>query len=120
MKNDDILFEVKNGVAYLTLNRPKKMNAITAAMGGEIKELARRVDLEDDIKVMVISGSGDRAFSAGSDVSMLDDLGTPWQQRNRAQYDRDYIPPLLGLRKPLIAAIDGLLSWRWPGSGDLR
>ncbi|MEP3276696.1 MAG: enoyl-CoA hydratase/isomerase family protein [Stappiaceae bacterium] len=108
MSNDDhILFEVKAGVAYLTLNRPAKMNAITAAMGGEITALAKRVDVDDEIKVLIISGSGDRAFSAGSDVNMLDDLGTPWEGRNRAQYDRDYIAPLLGVRKPVIAAIDG-------------
>ncbi|MCR9138449.1 MAG: enoyl-CoA hydratase/isomerase family protein [Alphaproteobacteria bacterium] len=108
MSNDDhILFEVTDGVAHLTLNRPAKMNAITAAMGGEITELAGRVDTDDTIKVLIISGAGDRAFSAGSDVNMLDDLGTPWEGRNRAQYNRDYIAPLLGLRKPAIAAIDG-------------
>jgi len=108
MSNDDhILFEVTDGVAQLTLNRPAKMNAITAAMGGEITELAGQVDTDDAIKVLIISGAGDRAFSAGSDVNMLDDLGTPWEGRNRAQYNRDYIAPLLGLRKPAIAAIDG-------------
>jgi enoyl-CoA hydratase len=104
---DHILFEVKDGVAFLTLNRPTKMNAITAAMGGEITKLARRVDTDDDIKVLVINGAGDRAFSAGSDVNALDDLGTAWDGRNRAQYDRDYIAPLLGMRKPVIAMIDG-------------
>lgn len=104
---DHILFEVKEGVAFLTLNRPTKMNAITAAMGGKIVELAKRVDIDDDIKVLVVNGAGDRAFSAGSDVNALDDLGTAWDGRNRAQYDRDYIAPLLGLRKPVIAMIDG-------------
>ncbi len=108
MSNENhILFEVSDGIAHLTLNRPAKMNAITAAMGGEITELAGRVDTDDAIKVLIISGAGDRAFSAGSDVNMLDDLGTPWEGRNRAQYNRDYIAPLLGLRKPAIAAIDG-------------
>lgn len=102
-----ILYEVRDGVAFLTLNRPAKLNAITAAMGGEIAALARQVDTDDEVKVLIISGAGDRAFSAGSDVNMLDDLGTPWEGRNRAQYDRDYIAPLLGIRKPVIAAIDG-------------
>ncbi len=108
MSNDDhILFRVEDGIAFLTLNRPKKMNAITAAMGGRIDTLARQVNLDDDIKVLIVDGAGERAFSAGSDVNMLDDLGTPWEGRNRAQYSRDYIAPLLGLRKPAIAAIDG-------------
>ncbi|UPH70267.1 enoyl-CoA hydratase/isomerase family protein [Abyssibius alkaniclasticus] len=106
-EDDHIQFSIRDGVAFLTLNRPTKMNAITAAMGGTITQLASRVDTDDDIKVLVIEGAGERAFSAGSDVNALDDLGTPWDGRNRAQYNRDYIAPLLGLRKPAIAMIDG-------------
>lgn len=102
-----ILYTVENGVAHMTMNRPNKLNAITAAMGMEFVRICRDVDANDDIKVLVISGAGDRAFSAGSDVGMLDQLGGPWEQRNRAEYDRDYIAPLLKLRKPAIAAIDG-------------
>ncbi|CCN37206.1 putative Enoyl-CoA hydratase [Vibrio nigripulchritudo SO65] len=105
--SDHILFNVEDGIATLTLNRPDKLNAITAAMGTEIVQYAKQVDTDDDIKVLVIAGQGERAFSAGSDVNMLDDLGTAWEGRNRANYDRDYIAPLLHLRKPAIAAIDG-------------
>ncbi|EGU61649.1 enoyl-CoA hydratase [Vibrio nigripulchritudo ATCC 27043] len=105
--SDHILFNVEDGIATLTLNRPDKLNAITAAMGTEIVQYAKQVDTNDDIKVLVIAGQGERAFSAGSDVNMLDDLGTAWEGRNRANYDRDYIAPLLHLRKPAIAAIDG-------------
>jgi enoyl-CoA hydratase len=102
-----ILYSVEAGVAHLVMNRPNKLNAITAAMGMEFVRICRQVDADDAIKVLVISGAGDRAFSAGSDVSALDDLGGPWEQRNRAEYDRDYIAPLMKLRKPAIAAIDG-------------
>lgn len=108
MSNDKhILFEVCDGIARLTLNRPEKMNAITAAMGGRIEELAQHVDVDDEVKVLVINGAGERAFSAGSDVNALDELGTAWEGRNRAQYHRDYIAPLLALRKPAVAMIDG-------------
>jgi enoyl-CoA hydratase len=102
-----ILYSVEAGVAHLIMNRPNKLNAITAAMGMEFVRICREVDADDAIKVLVISGAGDRAFSAGSDVSALDELGGPWEQRNRAEYDRDYIAPLMKLRKPAIAAIDG-------------
>ncbi len=103
----EILYTVEHGVAHLEMNRPHKLNAITAAMGGEFVRICQEVDLDDRIHVLIISGRGGRAFSAGSDVSALDDLGGPWEQRNRAQYARDYVDPLLRLRKPAIAAIDG-------------
>ena len=102
-----VRFEVAGEIATLTLDRPKKLNAVTAAMAAEIVKACRQVDRDDAIKVLVVTGAGERAFCAGSDVNMLDDLGTPWEGRNRAGYDRDYIDPLLRLRKPAIAAIDG-------------
>ncbi len=102
-----VKFEIDGPVASLTLNRPAKMNAITAAMATDIVAACREVDLQDAVRVLVVAGVGGRAFSAGSDVNMLSDLGTPWEGRNRALYDRDYITPLLALRKPAIAAIDG-------------
>jgi enoyl-CoA hydratase len=102
-----ILYSVDGGIAHMQMNRPNKLNAITAAMGTEFVRVCREVDADDAIKVLIISGVGGRAFSAGSDVGMLDQLGGPWEQRNRAEYDRDYIAPLLKLRKPAIAAIDG-------------
>jgi enoyl-CoA hydratase len=105
--SEDILYSIEEGVAHLKMNRPSKMNAITAAMGSEFVRICREVDFKDEIKVLMISGAGGRAFSAGSDVNALDDLGEAWEQRNRAEYDRDYIAPLLKLRKPAIAAIDG-------------
>jgi enoyl-CoA hydratase len=102
-----ILYSTEGGIAHMQMNRPNKLNAITAAMGTEFVRVCREVDADDAIKVLIISGVGGRAFSAGSDVGMLDQLGGPWEQRNRAEYDRDYIAPLLKLRKPAIAAIDG-------------
>jgi len=105
--NDHILFRVEDGIAYLTLNRPEKLNAITADMGSQIVKWAGEVDRNPEIKVLIIDGAGDKSFAVGSDVNMLDDLGTPWEGRNRKVYDRDYIAPLLNLKKPAIAAIDG-------------
>lgn len=107
MTGDHILFHVEDGVAYLTLHRPAKHNAITAAMGDEITRLAKRIDTDPTIKVLVVQGAGGRAFSRDPDVSALDDLGTTWDGHACADYERDYIAALLGLLKPAIAAIDG-------------
>ena len=59
------------------------------------------------MRAVLVTAVGPEAFCAGSDIGLLDDLGTTWQGRNRATYGRDYIGPLLRLRKPVVAAIRG-------------
>lgn len=107
MTDDHILFHVEDGVACLTFHRPAKHNAITAVMGGEITRRAKRIDTDPTIKALVVQGASGRAFSPDPDVSALDDLGTPWDGHACADYERDYMAQLPGLRKPAIAAIDG-------------
>ncbi len=100
-------YKVDGAIARMTIDRPAKMNALTVDMAAAITEICRKVDIDDAVRVLIIDSAGERAFSAGSDIGMLDDLGTPWEGRNRALYGRDYIDPLLRLRKPAIAAIRG-------------
>jgi enoyl-CoA hydratase len=94
-------------VATLTIDRPSKRNAFTVAMTAELSAHATACGRDEAVRVVIITSSDARAFSAGSDVSLLDDLGSTWQARDRAVYDRDYIGPLLRLRKPIVAAIRG-------------
>ena len=64
----DLLYDAKDGVATLTLNRPQKLNAVTDAMR---QALARHVDAinrDPAVRVAVVCGAGTRAFSAGSDI----------------------------------------------------
>lgn len=61
-------FEVKGPVATITLNRPEKMNAMDAEMYESISSHLREIDRRDDIRVGVITGTGDRAFTAGADL----------------------------------------------------
>lgn len=99
--------EVDDAIARLVIDRPAKLNTFTVAMSAQVTEHCRRIDRDDAIRVVLITAVGERAFCAGSDVRLLDDLGSTWQGRNRAAYSRDYIGPLLGLRKPIVAAIRG-------------
>jgi enoyl-CoA hydratase len=94
-------------VATLTIDRPAKLNTFTVEMTARLAEHCAAIDRDDAVRAAIITAAGERAFSAGSDVALLDDLGTTWQGRNRAAQGRDYIAPLLGLRKPLVAAIRG-------------
>lgn len=102
-----VTLDVADGVARMHIDRPAKLNTFTAAMSAQVTEHCAAIDASDEVRAVVITAAGDRAFCAGSDVNLLDDLGTTWQGRNRAAYARDYIGPLLGLRVPLIVAVRG-------------
>jgi enoyl-CoA hydratase len=72
-------------------------------MGKALLELVAAINGDDRVRVVVLSGVGPKAFSAGSDVSVLDDYGTNWQLRNRT----DYAKGIWAIRKPVIAKIRG-------------
>lgn len=64
-----ILCDVADGVATITLNRPEKMNAFTNVMMQEMCSAFDRVDADDDVRAVIVTGSGDRAFCAGADLT---------------------------------------------------
>ncbi|MET0859616.1 MAG: enoyl-CoA hydratase-related protein [Microbacterium sp.] len=100
---DEVTVEVEDAVVVITLNRPAKLNSVTPAMSKEITRLAHALNEDDSVRVIVITGAGERAFCAGSDIRTLDDYPTPWAFRNRV----DYCDALREVRKPVIAAING-------------
>jgi len=71
MDSSEMLFETARGVAYLTVNRPAQRNAMTWAMYQRLVEICEQVDRDDAIKVLVIRGSGERAFISGTDISQF-------------------------------------------------
>jgi len=81
-------FSLNNKVATITLNRPEKLNTMTPDMGKALLELVPYINGNDDIRVVILTGSGSKAFSAGSDVKVLDQYGSNWQLRNRVDYAR--------------------------------
>lgn len=87
----------------ITLDRPAKLNTMTPDMGRALMSLVPTINDEDQIRVVVLRGEGTRAFSAGSDIAVLDQYGTNWQLRNRTDYAR----AVWSIRKPVIAAIRG-------------
>ncbi len=95
--------EVDGAVAVVTIARPEKLNSVTPEMSAALERVAAWANGTDDIRVVVLTGAGDRAFGAGSDIRTLDTSATPWDFRNR----RDYCDALRDLRKPVIAAVNG-------------
>jgi enoyl-CoA hydratase/carnithine racemase len=95
--------EVDGAVAVVTIARPEKLNSVTPEMSDALGRVATWANDADDIRVVVLTGAGERAFCAGSDIRTLDSYATPWEFRNR----RDYCDALRELRKPVIAAVNG-------------
>ena len=101
--SDDVLFSIDGRVATIVLNRPQKLNAVTPEMAKAITAATERCNASDEVRCVVVSGAGDKAFCAGSDISELDDYDIPWNFRNRP----DYCDAIRRLRKPSIAAVNG-------------
>ena len=99
----DVKFEVDGAVAIITLNRPQKLNAVTPEMADAIVAAVTECNDSDTIRCVLLTGAGERAFCAGSDIRELDTYETPWQFRNRP----DYCDAFRALLKPSIAAVNG-------------
>src|SRR2546421_12281350 len=102
-----LLFEKDaDGVAWLTLNRPDVLNAVNLAMRDELWSALLAVRDDPEVRVAVIRGAGDRAFSAGADVT---EFGTApsFVEARRARHDRDVWGLMLSITKPLVASIHG-------------
>ena len=94
---------IADRVATLTLDRPAKLNAVTPEMSAALVRAIEWCDTTDDVRAVVVTGAGERAFSVGSDIRALDRYATPWDFRNRV----DYCDAIRAARTPTIAAVGG-------------
>jgi enoyl-CoA hydratase/carnithine racemase len=100
---DNILVERDGAVGIITINRPEKLNSVTPEMADVLIEAVNDFNSDDAVRCVVLTGAGERAFCAGSDIKMLDGYTTPWNFRNRP----DYCDAIRDLLKPSIAAVNG-------------
>ena len=99
-------------VAEIVLNRPQKHNAITPPMAATLQEACLAVDKDDNVRVVLLRGAGDRAFSSGSDLNSLAEYSSAWAFRNRVIYENT----IRNIRKPVIAALKG---WVLGGGAEM-
>jgi len=88
----NIIYEKKDKVATITLNRPKALNALSLASTAEMRDAFQDAENDEDINVIVLTGAGDRAFCAGADISEFEQLS--------AIGARDYSLALQGFGQP--------------------
>ncbi len=112
---ETILVNEKNNVGYLTFNRPKKLNAINEKCLIESLEAIKIFDSSKNVRVIVIRGSGDKAFSAGADISELADATKEFIE----PYNRKWLKLFDAIEdspKPVIASVNG---WATGGGTEL-
>ncbi|MEV4783471.1 2-(1,2-epoxy-1,2-dihydrophenyl)acetyl-CoA isomerase PaaG [Oxalobacteraceae bacterium OTU3CAMAD1] len=112
MNYENILFEINDGIAQLTLNRPDKLNSFTQAMHDEVRHAVHKVGTDKSVRVLILTGAG-RGFCAGQDLSdravepgaRAVDLGD--------SVEKNYAPLVLALRglpMPVICAVNGVAA----------
>ena len=107
MAYEFILTERFDGIAVITLNRPEKLNALSYPLVRELDDALTQYEADEEIKAVILTGAGDRAFSTGADIHEMaglsgEELATRQEVRGRATWH------IATFGKPLIGAINGL------------
>jgi enoyl-CoA hydratase len=106
MSFTNITFEIQNRLAILTFNRPKALNALNRALLDEFAQVMDEIAESEEIRVLVLTGSGNKAFVAGADITEINRLG-PLGAKQFARRGLDAINRLTQLPFPVIAAVNG-------------
>jgi len=122
MSYQEILYDVADRIATVTLNRPEKLNAWTMRMSAEVRHALVQADRDENVRVMLVTGAG-KGYCAGADMNMLQGiqrgeagvtatdaaLNIEWDESTPSAYRGEYSYPM-GLHKPVIAAVNGVAA----------
>lgn len=106
MSSDDILYEIKDEIGTITLNRPQARNALTFEMYEQVADICANAPTDGSVKVIIIRGAGDKAFAAGTDISLFKDFSGEKGIAYEAAAERNF-ELISSCPLPTIAAIAG-------------
>ena len=106
-ENQDILYERRGAIAWVTFNRPGQRNAMTFAMYDRLSQICDEVEQDPGIRVLVLTGAGDRAFVSGTDISQFQTFTDPQHAIDYESRVDGVIGRLESVQRPTIAAIQG-------------
>jgi enoyl-CoA hydratase len=107
MSDSTLLLERRAGIAWLTLNRPEKLNALSTREIQELDQAVRTLEPDPDVRGIILTGAGTRAFAAGADIAELAQQA-PLEAKARSLAGQAVFRRLEALRKPVVAAVNGL------------
>jgi enoyl-CoA hydratase len=104
-KYEHLLFEVKDGLAFVTVNRPNALNALNTKLLAELGDVFSRIDEAEDVRAAILTGAG-KAFVAGADIAQMRDL-TVAESRDMMKEGQRVMALIENIGKPVIAAVGG-------------
>ena len=102
----NVLYEKKNGIAYITLNRPKVLNALNTPTWKDLRTAFEDAKADAAVYGVILTGAGDKAFIAGADISELAHVGA-YDAEESSRFGQSVLDLIENLGKPVIAAING-------------
>jgi len=107
MNFENILVENNEGILQITINRPTKLNALNKATIEELHLAFKDANEDEDVKVIILTGSGEKAFVAGADISEFSDFSTEEGKELAAEGQAKLFDFVANFSKPVIAAVNG-------------
>ena len=101
-----VLLEVKNRIGYITINRPEALNALSSQVLTDFNDVLDQVEQSEEIRVVIVTGAGEKAFVAGADIKEMD-LMSPIQAFEYMTFANNTFTRLSDLRQPTIAVLNG-------------
>lgn len=104
---NELIYEIRDRIGFVTFNRPQARNALTFAMYDRVAEICANVPDDGSVMAIVMAGAGDRAFAAGTDISLFRDFRTPEQGTSYEKHADEIMTAIETCPVPTIAAIAG-------------
>lgn len=106
LKLENILYETKGVIAYITVNRPKVLNALNTPTWADLRQAFKRARNDAAVRGVILTGAGDKAFIAGADISELANV-TALEAEQSSRFGQEVLDLIENLGKPVIAAVNG-------------
>lgn len=110
MSYENILYEKKEGIGYVTVNRPKVLNALNSQTVAELTQVFTEIKDDQEVRVVILTGSGDKGFVAGADINEIHEFALQGPIRGRELFSlsgQRFLDLMENLGKPVIAAVNG-------------
>ncbi len=106
MSEEEVLYEVNEGIAKITINRPSKYNALNISVVESLREKFKQAEEDDSIRVVILTGAGEKAFAAGADITEFKGKNSK-TVRALAENGQTLCKYMESMSKPVVAAING-------------